>query len=280
MKTFRFFFTLCGLILTITAAAFAQPDSLWSRTYGGEGEDRCTSVLQASSGDYILGGVTWSYGVGGGDFWLVKTSMNGDSIWSRTFGGVGWDECTSIQQTSDGGYILGGWVSSEDPGDVDFDCWLVKTNAQGDSLWRRAYGGNNGESCYSVQQTTDGGYILGGTTTSYGAGSNDFWLVRVSSNGGRMWSQAFGGSSVDFCESVQQTADGGYILGGWTYSFGAGASDFWLVKTDTNGEEEWNRTFGGSGYDYCSSVQQIPDGGYILGGFIHLHMALVVTISG
>ncbi len=244
--------------------ADANGDSLWSRTFGGTSDEECYSVQQTTDGGHILGGWTESYGAGGKDFWLVKTDANGDSLWSRTFGGSNYDGCQSVQQTTDGGYILGGYTDSYGAGSWDF--WLVKTDVSGIEEWSRTFGGSSGDGCMSVQQTTDGGYILGGLTQSYGVGSNDFWLVRADANGDTLWTRTFGGSGMDGCNSVQQTTDGGYILGGLTQSYGAGSSDFWLVKTDASGTEEWSRTFGGSGEDECYSVQQTSGGGYILGG--------------
>ncbi len=252
-------------LFLIVFQAFAQPpDSLWSRTYGGSSTDRCYSVQQTTDGGYILGGDTYSYGAGSYDFWLVKTNANGDSLWSRTFGGSDNDRCYSVQQTTDGGYILGGLTYSYGAGQADI--WLVKTDANGDTTWTRTFGGSNWDYCYSVQQTSDGGYVLGGKTDSYGAGSEDFWLVKTDANGDTLWTRTFGGSGSDPCHSVQQTTDGGYILGGFTGSYGAGSFDFWLVKTDVSGTEEWRSTFGGSSSEACYSVQQTSDGGYILGG--------------
>ncbi len=254
---------LCAILLA-TSAAISQPDSLWSHTFGGSNSDVCYSVQQTTDGGYILGGGTTFYGTSYEDIWLVKTNVSGTEEWSRTFGGSGWDWCHSVQQTSDGGYILGGRTNSYGAGDEDI--WLVKTDANGIEEWSRTFGGSNWDECYSVQQTTDGGYILGGYTSSYGAGSDDFWLVKTDVNGTEEWSRTFGGSSADYCKSVQQTTDSGYILAGTTCSFGVGNGDFWLVKTDAGGTEEWSHTFGGSNFDECKSVQQTTDGGYILGG--------------
>ena len=244
--------------------ADANGDTIWTRTYGGSGHEVCYSVQQTSDGGYILGGYTSSSGAGYYDFWLVKTYPGGTEEWSRTFGGSSMDVCRSVQQTSDGGYILGGYTESYGAGGPNF--WLVKADANGDSLWSRAFGGGNDDRCYSVQQTTDGGYILGGFTESYGAGDDDFWMVKTDASGTEEWSRTFGGSGSDKCHSVQQTTDAGYILGGFTFSYGAGFGDSWLVKTDTNGTEDWSQTYGGSSYDKCYSVQQTSDGGYILGG--------------
>jgi uncharacterized delta-60 repeat protein len=240
----------------------ANGDSIWSSTFGGSNNESCHSVQETIDGGYILGGERESVAYGDYDYWLVKTNANGDSLWSRSYGGSDDDHCWCVRQTSDGGYILAGYTDSFG----DDDAWLLKTNANGDSLWSRTFGGEDYEECMSVQQTTDGGYILAGSTMSSGAGASDFWLVKTNLNGYSLWSRTFGGSNYEWCNSVQQTADGGYILGGATMSFGSGDTDFWLVKTNINGDSLWSRTFGGSREDECYSVQQTSDGGYILGG--------------
>jgi hypothetical protein len=237
---------------------------LWSRTFGGSNQEACRSVLQTPDGGFVLAGSTLSFGAGNRDFWMVKTDANGDSLWSRTFGGSGNDRCFSIQQTSEGGYILAGYTESF--GATAGDFYLVKTDASGGPLWTRTFGGSSGEWCYSVRQTPDGGYILAGLTYSFGAGGGDFWLVKTDANGDSLWSRTFGGSDVDECYSLQQTSDGGYILAGVTLSFDVGNGDFWLVKTDADGDSLWSRTFGGIVWEYCHSVQQASDGGYVLLG--------------
>ena len=240
----------------------ANGDSLWSRTFGGNIGDGCYSVHQTSDG-YTLAGFTYSFSTSG-QFWLVKTDVNGDSLWSRMYGRGDDEICYSAQQTSGGGYILAGktWASFEHV----YDFWLVKTNASGDSLWSRAYGGVNHETCYSVWQTSDGGYILGGSAQSYGAGGTDFWVVKTDSSGDSLWSRTFGGSDDEECRSVRPTMDGGYILAGKTWSFGNQTGDFWLVKIDADGDSLWSLTFGGHNEDECSAVLQSEDGGYVLGG--------------
>ena len=154
---------------------------------------------------------------------------NPDTLWTRTYGGSNHDYARSVQQTPDGGYIVAGYTASFGAGGSDF--YLVKINSQGDTLWTRTYGGSNGEEARSVQQTADGGYIVAGYTWSFGAGEYDFYLVRTNSQGSPLWTRTYGGSSYDYATSVQQTADGGYIVAGWTESFGAGNMDFYLVKT-------------------------------------------------
>ncbi|MBU0519859.1 hypothetical protein KJ564_13085, partial [bacterium] len=135
-----------------------------------------------------------------------------------------------------------------------------------DTLWTQVYGGSGAETCFSVQQSADGGYALGGYTSSFGAGMSDIYLVKTDSLGIMEWDQTFGGWHWEQCYSVQQTNDGGYILGGYSWSFGGLDPDFYLVKTDSLGNQEWDQTFGGENQEVCYSVQQTADGGYILGG--------------
>jgi len=253
------------------AAKSIAPEEEWNRTFGGVGYDYAHSVQQTTDGGYILAGETSSYGAGNYDFWLLKTDSNGIEQWNRTFGGTGTDYAYSVQQTTDGGYILAGFTHSYGAGNCDF--WLVKTDSDGIEQWNRTFGGTGTDYAYSVQQISDGGYILVGPTGSYGAGDRDFWLVKTDSNGIEQWNRTFGGTGTDYTYSVQQTTDGGYILAGSTTSYGSGFWDVWLVKTDSNGIEQWNRTFGGTDYDRALYVQQTSDGGYILAGFTESYSA-------
>jgi len=243
----------------------ANGDSLWSRTYGGIEGDYGRSVEQTTDGGYIITGYTNSFGAGSYDFYLVKTDVNGDTLWSRTYGGIGSDQGESVQQTSDEGYIITGYTVSFGAGGRDF--YLVKTDVNGDTLWSRTYGGIGDDQGESVQQTSDGGYVIAGEIFSFGAGGVDFYLIKMDGLGDSLWTRTYGGTGMDYGESVQQTTDGGYVIAGYTYSFGAGATDVYLVKTDANGDTLWTRTYGGELNDYGYFVQQTTDGGYIIGGY-------------
>ena len=173
-----------------------------------------------------------------------------DSLWSRTFGGGNNEQCYSIIHTADGGYALAGYTESYGAG--SYDMWLVKTDADGESLWSRTFGGARNDRCYSIIQTADGGFALAGGTLSFGAGDYDMWLVKTDSDGDSLWSRTFGGRNTDWCFSMIQTADGGYLLAGYTYSFDAVRSDMWLVKTDADGDFLWSRTLGEGGNEQCN----------------------------
>jgi hypothetical protein len=140
---------------------------------------------------------------------------------------------------------------------------FTSLNAQ----WALTYGGSYSDVAQSIQQTNDGGYIIAGETRSFGAGLNDIWILKLDSNGATVWQRTYGGSYRDIARSIQQTGDGGYIVAGDTESFGAGMSDIWVLKLDSNGATVWQRTYGGSGGDVARTIQQTDDGGYIVAGY-------------
>ncbi|MBE3136558.1 MAG: hypothetical protein IMZ43_04075 [Thermoplasmata archaeon] len=235
----------------------------WIKTFGGESADGGYSVQQTTDGGYIITGETDSFGFGESDVWLIKTDNNGNEIWNKTYGGKNWDEGYSVQQTTDGGYIIIGATYSFGAG--FWDVWLIKTNDNGDMIWNKTFGGLSNEWGYSVQQTTDDGYIVIATTYSFEPGTA-VWLIKTDSNGNMMWDKIFGGMAADSGRFVQQTTDGGYIITGEVASFGTGIGEVWLIKTDGNGDKVWDRIFGGAEYSIGYSVQQTADGGYIITG--------------
>jgi hypothetical protein len=237
----------------------------WNQTFGGTDEQWGNSVQQTTDGGYIIIGGTESFGAGERDVYLIKTDGNGDSLWTKTFGGTEEDEGHSVQQTTDGGYIICGDIQSF--GNGNEDCYLIKTNDNGIEQWNQTFGGIVHDGGVAVQQTTDGGYVIAGYTYSFGNGDDDVYLIKTDDNGIEQWNQTFGGSDEDGAYFVQQTTDGGYVIAGYTYSFGNGDEDVYLIKTDGNGVEQWTKTFGGSDADGGNTVQQTTDGGYVITGW-------------
>jgi len=186
--------------------------------------------------------------------------------WSRTAGGPYGDGAWSAAITRDGGCIVAGYSSSRGMGS---DLWLIKLDSAGDDQWNRMFGGTGEDLGYFVLETEDGGYIVTGTTSSYGIGEERLWLLKTDSNGSRIWESTFGGfvsSSGDGGWSVDQTDDGGFIVAGYTRSFGSSSKDLWLVKTDPLGNGQWQKTYGGAKDDVGMSVSATSDGGYIVAG--------------
>ena len=244
--------------------AMAQPpDTMWTQVFGGNFRDWGYSVLQTADEGFILVGQTQAGIAGQIDVWLIKTDYRGNLEWDRTFGGTDNEVGVCIQRTNDGGYIIAGEFSS--PASLS-DVLLIKTRSDGEEEWTRTFGGTNFDGGSYVQQTTDGGYIIVGRTNSYGMGYDDVWLIKTDGNGFEQWGHTYGGTNSESGRCVEQTPDGGYIITGYTYTFGAGQYDVWLIKTDSSGTEEWNRTYGGANNDIGSAVRQTTDGGYIIAG--------------
>jgi len=185
--------------------------------------------------------------------------------WAKTYGGTLDDEgaeLLSIHETSDGGYIVLGSTRSFGAGDRDF--WILKLTSSGDIEWQRTYGGRFRDSAWSIQKTSDGGYIVAGATESFGAGDADIWILKLTSSGDIEWQRTYGGTNWDGVPYIQEAGDGGYIVAGGTESFGAGGGDIWVLKLDSSGDIEWQRTYGGSLGDGGCRLQLTNDGGYIV----------------
>jgi hypothetical protein len=307
------FLTVVLVMAIAPQLLLAQPATLWEKTYGGTGYDCGHSVAQTADGGYIVGGSTGSFGAGYRDVYLIRTDASGDLLWTKTYGGTGYDCGHSVAQTADGGYIVAGWTPSWVTGDFDVylirtdangnalwektygtmyydygysvsqtadggfivagwtsswedDVCLIRTDANGNALWEKTYGGTDGDCGHSVAQTADSGYIVAGDTRSFGAGGGDVYLIRTDANGNALWEKTYGGTDGDCGHSVAQTADSGYIVAGDTRSFGAGGGDVYLIRTDANGNALWEKTYGGTYWDNGNSVAQTADGGFIVAG--------------
>jgi len=236
----------------------------WNLTYGGPLEDVFSDMIKTKDGGLVLCGYEASFGSGNYDTFLMKVNASGVILWNQTYGGAGGDIGSVLLQTSDDGYIIVGATNSSGAGNQDV--WLVKTDAIGTMQWNKTYGGTALDSGWSVVQNIDGGYTVAGRTASYGAGGNDFWLIKTDVSGNIMWNKTYGGTGTEQANYMIKTSDGGYLMFGPTTSFAIGGQDAWLVKTDVNGNMLWNRNYGGTGNEFCVYVIQTSDGGYAFCG--------------
>jgi hypothetical protein len=248
---------------------------LWNRTLGGGDWAEGNCVQQTTDGGYIIAAHRYIDLHEEGGALLIKTNSNGSIEWERTFGGWSIDEARYVQQTNDGGYII---IARTDNYPSSSVVWLIKTDSNGNKEWEKIFDRSGNDEGFCVQQTTDGGYIIVGTTDSF---DRNVWLIKTDSNGNKEWNKVFGGTFVDEGFCVQQTTDGGYIITGYTtipsiFEY----TDVLLIKTDSSGNKEWEKTFG-ERYDDEEgySVQQTTDGGYIITGENNYDVWLIKTDS-
>jgi len=256
------------LVLTwsIPYSAFAQPDTLWTKTFGGSVWDEGRSVRQTDDGGFIVTCCGSSFGAGERDVYLIKTDENGDTLWFRTFGGSYDDRGYCVRQTSEGGYIIAGF--SESTGMGEDDIILIKTDESGGELWNSNYGLLYEDQGEYVEQTNDGGYIVTGSAYIDVYYSYDIVLLKTDAQGNTEWGHLIGGYYGDHAYCVQQTDDGGYILIGNCGSPGVNDYNVYVIKTDALGNEEWSREYGDVAHDYGNCIRQTADGGYIITGHL------------
>ncbi|HPZ36691.1 MAG TPA: T9SS type A sorting domain-containing protein, partial [Bacteroidales bacterium] len=266
----------------------------WQKCLGGTNYDFAYSIQQTSDGGFIVASITGSNdgdvsgNHGGSDYWVVKLNSSGGIEWQKCLGGTNSDGgifndyIYSIQQTSDGGFIMACETMSND-GDVSgnhgsYDAWVVKLNSLGDIEWQKCLGGTNRDIANSIQQTSDGGFIVAGSTSSNDGdvsgnhGYGDAWVVKLNSSGDIEWQKCLGGTNSDWAYSIQQTNDSGFIVAGYTHSNNGDVSgnhgyyDYWVVKLNSSGDIEWQKCIGGTNYEFANSIQQTSDGGFIVAG--------------
>jgi hypothetical protein len=311
----------------------ASGNPLWNHTFGGPNQDFFMSMQPTADGGFVVAGTRDTVGVrvqpsypfynvgspGSGDYWVMRFDANGSNLWEKVFSASAAEELTSITQTSDGGFLVGGASRSGISGMKTMtnfggsDYWVLRLDANGNVLWQNAYGGTNyypiystsaGDFLTSVQETSDHGFVLGGYSCSTGGTGNksaanngyfNYWVVRTDTNGTKLWDKVFGGAALDLLECVRQTSDGGYILGGFSYSVPSGnktatnfdlhtefvnwpagstnlfkqsiTADFWLVRLDASGNKLWDKSYGTTNEDWFTSLEQTIDGGFIMGGY-------------
>ncbi|MFQ5869086.1 MAG: T9SS type A sorting domain-containing protein [Candidatus Zixiibacteriota bacterium] len=238
-------------------------DSLWAKTYGGEGSQYVNCLQQTTDGGFVMTGITEGIFLDS-PVYLLKTDSDGDSIWAQTYGADSLSETSTwVEQTSDGGYIISGHTWRPVTG---FDFFLIKTDPDGNEEWTRYYAWPNADYAYCVRQTSDGGYIVTGGTSSNELYEFDVLLMKLDAVGDSVWAARYGGDDDDRGDCVLETSDGDYIIAGSTESFGAGGQDVYLIKTDEGGDTLWTRTLGDTYHDAATAVAETSDGGYVVTG--------------
>lgn len=293
MKKSKFLYLLGFALLAGLAKA---QDILWEKSYGGQHAEYLMDAIPTADYGFILAGSSLSNKSGNKsdnnkgdlDYWVWKMNENGDLDWQKSFGGSGSDLLQSIALTNDGGFILAGVSASnkgldkkeDSRGEDDF--WVIKLNARGAEEWQVTLGGNAQEKLHSIKPTRDGGYILGGSSSSdksvdkleKGFGNLDYWVIKLDYNGKVDWQKNFGGKYADELRSIDTTFDGGYILGGYSNSpasgnkssDGLGEGDYWVLKLNNRGDIQWQKNIGEKGDDQLNAIIQTYDGGFLLGG--------------
>jgi len=269
---------------------------LWDKRYGGSGDDYLNRMIQTQDGGYLLGGSSLSgksgdkteASQGDRDFWIVKVDKQGTKEWDKTFGGSGYDELKKVIQLASGEYMLGGYSNSPLSGDKsqnsqgDNDYWLVKISSDGTKVWDKRYGGSLDETLGSFTETRNGGFLLGGTSLSgksgdksqASQGGSDYWAVKTDKDGNLLWEKTYGGKGSDEVYSVRRSQGDNLYLAGTSESGisgdkgqkSQGGKDYWLIKLDENGTKLWDRTFGGSKDDELRASTFTDEGHYFLAG--------------
>ncbi len=261
----RFKIVFFGLFLVFVSfsPALAQPEIEWTRTFGGWSNEQGLALLQMENGNIAFCGNEGSFDEGGTDGWIMVLNEEGEEIWSRNYGGRGYDRFCDFLQ-SENGWICAGYNGSQ--GNGRFDFWLSELDEEGDMLWQRFYGGDNHERCSEIIPTADGGYLLCGSTYSFGNGNEpDGWVVKTDAEGNQEWAEPYGGDAAEDVNCMIELEDG-YVLFGYTASQGAGGQDIWIINIDAEGEVVEDFTIGGE--DNERAYYGIPNeaGNYILAG--------------
>jgi len=247
----------------------------WQKTYGGDGPDSASSILQVDNGGYLVAGNTQSFGAGLSDIWVLRLDAAGTVDWQRVYGGPENEWVSAIEVASDCGYILAGRTDSF--GTVGGDLWLLKLDTDGNLAWEKAYGGPNLEHSTSLQRTRDGGYVVAGTTNSFGPGNGDFWVLKLDVDGNVQWEKAYGlktfvppdiyNQNSEFDTRVQQTENDGYIVAGVSYPSPDGRPHVWTLKLDAAGIVQWQKIYTTTGANtQIATVLPTSDLGYLLSG--------------
>ncbi len=200
---------------------------IWDTTFGGTDDDWAFEVIECTGGGFLVGAITYSFGSGWGDIWLIRTDASGDLLWSHTYGGIDGDYGNTILELAGGSFVIAGYTNSF--GEGGYDAWLLCVDENGDHLWDQTYGDSGNDWSFDVAKCSSGGFALSGTTENYGASGKDMWLVRTDAGGNHLWNRTYGGSGTEYARSLVEWDGGGFVFSGYTTSYGFGEKDAWLV---------------------------------------------------
>jgi len=239
--------------------------TLWAKTFGGTLDDVGYDVIQTSDGGYLVVGTTPMNTSGYTSLYVIKTNSSGDSLWTKAYQKKDVNTGLSVVQLADGGFFIIGETLQYGLSNTA-DCYFIRTNMIGDTIWTKTIGGSGLDGAFQVLETGDNNLIISGSTTSYGAGGIDIFLSMFDSNGNELWMKTFGGANDDYGGAFSPTDDGGYIISGYTESYGVWSRDMYLIKTDNYGDTLWTKTFDSGGDEWGGCVKQTSDKGYIISG--------------
>ncbi len=252
------------LFLLIASVVKAQPPRKFYTSFGGNGYDVGYDVKQTLDGGYIVTGSTSSFGQGNTDLYLFKMDSMGQKKIETSFGGYSNETGKSVVQLADSGFIMTGYTSSTGFG--GYDVYLVRADKNGNLLWQKTIGGTDWDFGTSIQHTSDGGFIIAGTTYSYGRGNADGYIIKTDASGSISWYKTYGGKKDDEFKSVIQTADGNYALTGYTKSYADSLGDVWVFKVDVNGDSLDCKFFGGVKEDFANEIIEHSNGDFYVAG--------------
>lgn len=235
----------------------------FQRVYGGESYDYGREVIQTPDNGFLIAGSTGSFGLESAEVMLLKTNENGYVEWRKYYGGPYADQAVSMDTSIDGNLILTGVTETTNK---SYQVYALKLTMDGDTIWSKSYGGDVWDFGQKVISLTDGGYALFGQTYSYGEGEGDYYLLRLNSDGDTLWTRTYGGPELESGQSIALASDGGFFLAGHTESYGAGNKDVYIIRTNSDGDTLWTKTYGGSEDDFCYAVTATSDGGFVIAG--------------
>jgi hypothetical protein len=242
---------------------------IWTKVFSSTYSEGCTKVIETNEGGFAVAGYSFSLGNGKSDMLLLKTDSLGNLLWTKTYGGSGFEYAYDMEQTNDGGYILTGYTTSNS--NHNKNIYVVKTNSAGDLVWEKSFGKDSVDVSSSICKTSDGNYLICGYTESFGAGEDDIYAIKINQNGDTLWTKNYGGTRTDNGKSIMEINSSNYVIAGSTGSPGITSNnqDYYLIKTNSSGEASWSKNYGTGGslpFDWCNGVKKTNENGFILVG--------------